>query len=417
MYMTILRRTLALALAPSSSCSRSTMLVLSETDVRHCLDMRSCLEANRRALIAVASGQAIVPERIGLPYKAPRAAANHPPATGACGDPAGGAAVPAAQDWTLYKPAAMEDTDKNSNATLCMGMKVVSIRDRNPALGLPLVPATVLYQNPATGIVEAVVAATYLTAARTAAASALAVQHHYSTPSSATGAAALSTKVQHLVVFGAGLQAEQHVHAIATAMHMTSFPRITIVNRTYPRAQALKETLVSQGLVGSGDGGGDCFCTVVLLDDSTKISEALASADVVVTTTNTDRPLWDGAATQRLLLKDTCIITGIGSYTPYMHEVPTDTVQGCSTIYIDTLGAKTVGDLKHVQEQDPRYRLLGDVISDRELKPLDAGTDTAPSSGLAFYKGVGTAIQDILTAEIIVKNARRLNIGTEVDMS
>ena len=37
--------------------------------------------------------------------------------------------------------------------------------------------------------------------------------------------------------------------------------------------------------------------------------------------------------------------------------------------------------------------------------------------GLVFYKAVGTAIQDVLTADVIVDKARRLGIGTSIDMS
>jgi ornithine cyclodeaminase/alanine dehydrogenase-like protein (mu-crystallin family) len=35
----------------------------------------------------------------------------------------------------------------------------------------------------------------------------------------------------------------------------------------------------------------------------------------------------------------------------------------------------------------------------------------------SFYKAVGTAIQDVFTADMVVKRARELGIGTEVDMT
>jgi ornithine cyclodeaminase/alanine dehydrogenase-like protein (mu-crystallin family) len=34
-----------------------------------------------------------------------------------------------------------------------------------------------------------------------------------------------------------------------------------------------------------------------------------------------------------------------------------------------------------------------------------------------FFKSVGTAIQDVMTANMVVRRARELNIGQQVDMS
>jgi len=377
----------------------NSMLILSESDVRKCLDMKSCLEANRQALIAVANGTAQVPSRLALQYHDERrnVTVNKDAA--------------AAADFTLVKPAALQ--------TKMMGVKIVSIRNQNPDKGLPLVPATVLHIDPVTGIVQAVLAGTYLTGARTACSSALAVQNYYSNSN--------SKNLERVVIFGAGLQAEQHVRALVAAL--PSLPMIqvqlTLVNRSAPRAEKLAALLLQQGLVGE--------CSVILLEDRNAIGHALECANVIVTCTNTVAPLWDAGLAERIP-KD-CIITGIGSYTSEMQEVNEATVNQCQQVWIDTHEAASVGDLKHLLEpnnkngdncsrRQPSVMLLGDVLQQQQEAAGTSSTSTGSdgesshsSQGLVFFKGVGTAIQDVLTADLVVQRARELQIGTNVDMS
>ena len=85
---------------------------------------------------------------------------------------------------------------------------------------------------------------------------------------------------------------------------------------------------------------------------------------------------------------------------------------------VDTIEALQVGDLKEISnsssnDDDAFLGLVGDVLS------CDV---TLPSNDLllercTFYKSVGTAIQDIITAEEVVENAKRLGLGITVDMS
>ncbi|CAB9518878.1 Delta(1)-pyrroline-2-carboxylate reductase [Seminavis robusta] len=365
----------------------SKMLILSEKDVRRCLSMKDCLEINRKALMAVstnnpvattlAGGTATVPTRIGLPG----------PVTNQEG----------AEDWTLFKPAAFYASANSSNSL--MGMKIVSIRSQNPANhGLPLVPATIMVLDAETGIAKAVVAGTYLTGARTAASSGLATQLVLSNN---------NKEVQHLVVFGAGLQAECHIDAIQTAMG-APIPKITLINRTLPRAEQLKQQIMSanpQNAVTTTE------VDVVLLDDKTAIQEALSTASVIAATTNVTQPLFEDG----MVLPEGCHINGIGSYTPDMQEIPVSAVDRCR-ILIDTPNAKMVGDLKHLAEKtntEHPITLLGDALADpQSFSPANNGS----LYDCTFYKGVGTAIQDVMTADFVVTKARELGIGTEVEM-
>jgi ornithine cyclodeaminase len=324
--------------------------------------MKDCLDVNRVALSSMVTQQSFVPKRLGLPYEPSHKHDDDVP------------------DWTLIKAASFTEHDE----TVQMGVKVVSVRSHNPAHNLPLVPATVLNIDPATGKVDAVLAGTYLTAARTAAGSALAT-------------AILKPHLQHLVVFGAGLQAELHIQAIATALNRP-IPLVTIVNRTEARSKELSKKLPAEWAEHTH---------TVVLNDSLAVSEAISTADCIATTTNSPTPIFDGS-----LLKPGCHINGIGSYTPDMQEVAARTVDRCR-VFMDTPEAKDVGDLKHLTSHHPIH-LLGELLIDPSIQD---SWEASPMVDSTFYKSVGTCIQDVMTAKMVVKRARELNIGTMVDMS
>lgn len=331
------------------------MLILSETDVKRVFDATRCLEQNKRALVAIATQTATVPTRLGLPG----------PHTG---------------DWSLFKPACLEsDTSPSSSS---MGIKVVSVRSQNPTQNLPLVPASILHMNAHTGMVEAVVAGTFLTAARTAAGSALAVAMFATRP------------IHHVVLFGAGLQALLHVQMILAAIQQQDkLPRVTILNRGRERAEGLRRELLDRKWAESVEIG---------LLHTDNVGTILESASVVCTCTNATEPLWGEMESQKI--PGSCVITGIGSYTPEMREVPPSTVDRCR-VFVDTPEAQTVGDLADCNSQG--IKLLGEAL--RKNQP-------GSGDGPFFYKAVGTAIQDVLSAGAIVQAARQQEIGTTVDM-
>ncbi len=348
------------------------MYLLSESDIQRALKLEDCLEVTRQSLVAITQHTAAVPTRLGLSYPHNP---NHPPPQSS----------DAAQDWTLIKPAAHYgnthfNKDNDNDKDIAMGLKIVSIRASNPSRGLPLVPATILLLDAATGIVEATLAGTYITVARTSAGPALAVQ-------------TFCPHVQHLVLFGAGAQAECHVELMQVALQRT-IPKVTLVNRSRDRADALRAKLL--------DKTPEQEIQVILLSDEEALTDALSTADVVSATTNTVTPLWkDGT-----ILKQNCLITGIGSYTPDMQEIPESAVDRCHVI-IDTPEAMEVGDLKHLSSSHP-VTLAGEAFQN----PNEIGAFT----DCIFYKAVGTAIQDVLTARAVLERAKQLGIGQEVDM-
>jgi ornithine cyclodeaminase len=349
------------------------ILVLGEKDVRKCLSMKDCLEINRKAFLSLTTPNAVVPSRLALPYPNP--------------------STP--EDWTLFKPAALycdatadatetTATGMPTTAATTMGMKLVSVRANNPPQH-PLVPATIMMIHPETGMVEGLMSATYLTGARTATGPALA-------------SFLCRPDAHHVVLFGAGLQAETHMDALACTLPCLT--HLTIVNRSRPRAEQLVQTVTSrdsktlQGLVTS----------IVLLSDTPAVHAALSQADVICATTNSLVPLFEHNGH----VKPGCHINSIGSYTPDMSEIPPGLVS-CSTVLVDTIDALTVGDLKHLPPDHP-HCLLGHALqhptwlADNKME-------------YTFFKGVGTAIQDVMTGAMVLERAKELGLGTQLDMT
>mmetsp|Transcript_4095 Transcript_4095/g.8711 ORF Transcript_4095/g.8711 Transcript_4095/m.8711 type:complete len:388 (-) Transcript_4095:50-1213(-) len=376
------------------------MLILSEAEVRQCLPIDLAIRANRVALGSLrrtGDGGATVPTRIGLPYRG-----------GDNEDGSSSSTSAASEDWTLFKPAAysppgvrsgVNDNRKENDdeeAGDLMGMKLVSVRGGNPALGLPTVPATVMLVDCPTGQVSALLGGTYLTAARTAAGSAI-----------ATDAMTLpSEDPLHLTVFGAGLQAEMHIDAVRSVRHIG---HITLVNRSTGRAEELIEKVRQQ--TRKEEEQEDIQFSLVLLADRDGVKQAVSRADIICTTTNTVAPLFDGS-----WVKPGCHLNGVGSYTRNMEEIDSAFIESRCRVVVDTPEAVDVGDLKLVSDTSENYvGLLGDVLAGNATLDATATSDSVKYD-CTMFKSVGTAIQDVITAHEVYKRAIKRGIGLQVEM-
>lgn len=370
------------------SLLQNTMRILSESDVKRCLPISVAISASRKALSSLRAnedGGALVPTRIGLPYRNKESSSS----------------VPA--DWSLFKPAAYYPPNSDNKDSILMGVKVVSPRANNYLHNKPTCPATVMLLNAETGETSAVVAATYLTAARTAAGSALSTEMAY--PESPDGLT--------LVVFGAGLQGELHIKSI---QHVVNIRKVVIVNRSKERAETLKESLLSSLTVAKIEQNSKTKypitdISIVLLSNAKAVQEAVERADVIVTATNTCEPLFRGEWP-----KHGCHIIGIGSYTPLMREIDDTLVKRCEVL-IDTKEALEVGDLKSLRNADgtTSQNFVG-LIGDALVGNVKFGMQRSDNVDCTFFKSVGTAIQDVVTAQFVFEYASKERIGTNLDM-
>lgn len=377
------------------------MLILTEAQVRKCLTLESCIAANRLALGALRSTKsqgkttknerpaalpspAVVPTRIGLPR-----CLEDNQSSSSSSSAGNSSATP--RDMTLFKPASYYGrTDRET----LMGMKVISVRADNMSRGKPTANGTITMLDAETGDVSAILGGTFLTAARTAAGSAIATRLCLEEKQM------IQIKNKHLVVFGAGIQAEMHIRMLNCILPGL-ISKVTIFNRTMKRAQDLQETLMNDSDTSN--------LTIHAVDLAQRniLHESVASADIIVTATNTATPIFDWS-----FVNPGCHINGVGSYLSFSEEVDSTFVRDHCITVSDTIEALEVGDLKQLDARSENYvGLLGDLLSGA----IKLGEERAQSK-CTFFKSVGTSIQDIFTADAVIKSAQKMGIGTNVEL-
>src|SRR5438093_6379067 len=143
-----------------------------------------------------------------------------------------------------------------------VGVKLVTLNPANPGRGLPLVQAVYVLLAAASLTPFALIDGQALTALRTAAVSGLATRY------------LAQPEAERLVIFGAGVQANSHFHAMRAVRPIW---HVTVVSRTPTRAAALADRARALGM-----------------EASVGAPEAVAKADLVCACTSSSEPLFDG---------------------------------------------------------------------------------------------------------------------------
>lgn len=239
----------------------------------------------------------------------------------------------------------------------CLGLKVITVVEANPARGLPMIQGVVVVFAEGTGELVGIVDGPSLTAVRTAA---------------IAGAATRRLAVpdaQSLLMVGAGAQGPAQVEAV---MAVRPIIDVAIWNRTLERARALAVQVAELHPEATVRVAGD-------------LQEAAAQADVITLATATSNPLLrlDG-------LRPHCHVNAMGAYQPDRRELSTelvaaahvyaDTVEGCLSEAGDLLIPIAEGRL----ERDSVRSLTESRPEDRER--------------LTVMKSVGSAIFDLACA-------------------
>ncbi len=240
------------------------------------------------------------------------------------------------------------------------GIKVASVSPGNPARGLPRIQGLHLALDAETLAPLAVLDAVTLTMIRTAAVSALAVEH-LAVPDA-----------RRLVVVGTGPQSVAHAEAVAAVRPIES---VGVLGRAPDKVAAVVAQLAALGLAADP------------VDSS-----GLGAADVVACCTTAREPLFDSA-----LLAEHAMVVAIGSHEPDAREVDTALVRRAAVV---------------VESRESALREAGDVIlaitdgvpeSDAiaaTLPELVRGDAKLPSGIPRLFKSVGEAWCDVVVAAV-----------------
>ena len=252
-----------------------------------------------------------------------------------------------------------------------LATKIISIYPRNPEKGLPTTVAWIVVNDPETGMIEALLDGTYLTAMRTGAVTGVAAR--YLAPKDSRVAA----------VLGCGVQGKTQAWAVSEARELET---IRLFDLSEGRMRRFAEEMgpkLGVDVVPSSSG-----------------AEAVADADVVVTATTSKNPVL-----RREWLGDRVHVSAIGAFYPDWRELDTATVSEAKVV-VDSREAimEEAGDLlipisEGAITEDHIHAELGELVLGRK-------EGRTPEDGLTVFKSVGLAIQDSSVANLVMKKWR-----------
>jgi len=313
------------------------MLVLTRSQVEELLDLDALVEAVAAAQADLSAGVASMPPRIA-------------------------ALVPERDGLLGVMPAHLPSAG--------LACKLVTLFPRNRDRDTH--QAAIMVFDPDNGSPVALMDGTYITATRTAAASALA------TRMLARGDASV------LAVLGSGVQAHSHGRAL---MRVRDFTEVRVAARDRAKAEALAAEL-----------GGRAVASW---------QEALDGADVVAAATHADEPV-----VRREWLSQGVHVNSVG-LNQSGREVDEATVAEALLVVesrASTLAPAPAGapELAGVPPERVHAELGELVCGDRPGR-------TSPDQ-ITLYKSVGVAVQDLAAAALVLEAARAGRIGMEIDL-
>ncbi|KZZ92348.1 NAD(P)-binding domain protein [Ascosphaera apis ARSEF 7405] len=280
---------------------------------------------------------------------------------------------------TLFMPSS--DTETST------GIKVVTLPSKGPLKG------TINVFSPE-GSLDGLLNAEQITAFRTALASMIPFSIYPLTEGS------------HVVIFGAGKQAEWHARLALLLAH-EKIKRVSFVNRSQKSLDAMAD-VVSELEAKFTSINFDTLSSEA--DDySTKLQSVVGSSDAIFSCTPSLQPLYPFSylGTKRRF------ISLIGSYRPHMHEIDTETLRTAKKVLVDSKDACLAesGELITANVQPEDLIEIGDMfdetIKDKVLSELEGGN--------VIFKCVGIGIMDLIMGRELLNLATENHLGINID--
>jgi ornithine cyclodeaminase/alanine dehydrogenase len=234
-----------------------------------------------------------------------------------------------------------------------------------------------------TGALAALVDANLLTAYRTAATSAAAVD--YMAPS---GGATLG-------VLGSGLEAKMHARAIASVRPISA---LRVFSPTAANRDAFAAALAQEL-------GINCLAV-----DTAERAVDGASIVVAAARSHDETPILQGR-----WLRDGMLVVSIGSTLPEQREIDEQAVDACDFIVCDACEEviHETGDMLAAKAAGIAFERK--IVSLNDLL-YGAARDRLAAAKRPMYKSVGAAIQDIVVAEFVVEKAAAAGLATQTPL-
>ena len=246
-----------------------------------------------------------------------------------------------------------------------LGMKLITVLN-NPRVSGDKIQATYLVMDPATGEPIACMPAAYLTAVRTAAASAVATKFMARDDARVLG------------IFGTGRQARSHLTVLRL---VRKFERFLVSGPDPGQSREFAEEMARE---------------LRAPVESVYSRTCAAESDVLCTCTTSSTPLFDGH-----LLRPGTHVNAIGAFQPNTREIDSATVLR-SRLVVDTYeGALAeAGDLLIPMNEGviTRAHILADLHELVDRKKTVRRSDQE----ITLFKSVGVALEDLAAAELVL---------------
>ena len=255
---------------------------------------------------------------------------------------------------------------KSNDDGAVLGVKLVNVYTANPDKGIPSIQGSYILFEKQTGTPIATLDGSTITLFRTAAASVLA----------ATYLARQNSK--RLLMIGTGRLAP---YIVRTYVEVMGIDDVRIWGRNQAKARSTVNTLASQNIDAK---------TI------SEIQEGVEWADIISCATMSTSPLVLGR-----WLKPGQHIDLIGGFTEEMRETD-DEAAGLSSIFVDTReGALSeAGDL--IQPLRNGVIQESDILADLTDLVTNKHSGRSSVQEITFFKSVGTALEDLATAQLAV---------------
>jgi len=255
------------------------------------------------------------------------------------------------------------------------GIKILTVDPDRTQKGFPSIDGLYLLMDGASGAPLAIIGARALTAARTAAVSALAATY------------LARSEASTLLMVGTGNLAPFIIEAHCS---VRDYKRVIIWGRDRQKAETVRYQIKTQA-------------KAVLATD---LDTAIASADVISCATSSTQPL-----VHKRDVKPGTHIDLIGSYTPKMREADNALFLGARVI-VDTKGAiAESGDLL-----DPCFAGLLDATTIHDLPELirDPTLGRKDAKEITIFKAAGTATADLAVANYLIARYLTISFGRKL---
>jgi alanine dehydrogenase len=318
-------------------------LLLTDSDVRKLLPIAGLADVMERALASFSSGQVNQPVRASVHVDKHQAFFGVMPA------------------YISTPPA--------------LGAKLVTVFSGNAARGLPALYATIVLLDPNTGALAAIMDGRYITAARTAAVSAVAVRH-------------LSCQnARVLAILGSGVQARSHAEAVCGIQLFQE------VRAWSPTPEHLARFVSDAGAA---------------VRIAPNAQDAVRGADVIVLATSSAVPV-----IQSDWIAPGALVISLGAHEPGMREMdPALTAR--ARVIGDSRAAAVVeaGDIV----QGIREGHFMDAHIAGELGEVILGRipGRRTTEEVVIFKSLGLAVEDVAAAQLAYTRAVEQGIGHEI---